>query len=64
MNVIIKTNRQITKQKKNLFHYFTDSLENRIAHYSKKRRIEILSKDELIDRKKEIGNIEDDDGNE
>lgn len=39
---------------------FTDSLENRIAHYAKKRRIEIISKDELNARKADLTS----DGNE
>lgn len=39
---------------------FIDSLENRIAHYAKKRRIEIVSKNKLNVRKADLIN----DGNE
>lgn len=46
------------------FAAITGSLENRIAHYAKKRRIEIVNKDELDSRKTEIVATNDDDGNE
>lgn len=46
------------------FSAITGSLENRIAHYAKKRRIEIVHKDELDARKTRIVATNDDDGNE
>lgn len=47
-----------------LFVNIIDSLENRIAHYAKKRRIEIVNKDELEARKSSVPTSIDDDGNE